>query len=126
LKIKLSDGQTTLDVNFDFVFGIDQVIGTMKAPVVLNLRRLSLNEMYFSEVQIYPNPFSESVTVVSQDQSDSLTRIQIYSIRGSLIMEKEVSTNQTTLSTTHLASGIYLMKLTTKTGHQSFKKLVKR
>lgn len=126
VKIKLSNTRTSLDANVDLLFEANNVIGSVNAPVIINLDALSSDASYLSALQIYPNPFSDSVTIMSPGNSDSLYNVALYSIQGTLIMEKKACTNQTQLSTKHLASGIYLMKLSTPKGHNSFKKLVKK
>jgi uncharacterized repeat protein (TIGR03803 family) len=70
-----------------------------------------------SELNIYPNPFSNKITIVS----DRATTVQIFNVIGSLVFSSETESNKTEIDLSEQANGIYFVKISennqvTKTG----------
>lgn len=84
---------------------------------------LNVNEFNQDTVQVFPNPATNSVTITSQNQT--LKNIQILSLEGRLIQEIENSnTSQTSIVTSQLTTGIYLLKIQNTSGAVLTRKLV--
>ncbi|MDA3853183.1 MAG: alpha-amylase family glycosyl hydrolase [Bacteroidales bacterium] len=74
-----------------------------------------------ADIEIYPNPASSSITIVSPD---GLKRVQIYSILGTLLQQKEVDTHQLEIDTSELKSGTYLTAMMTDDKKIRHKKII--
>jgi bifunctional DNase/RNase len=70
---------------------------------------------------MYPNPVGNQLFIKSQ--SETVTKIQIYSLLGSLV--KTVTINLEKVSVEELSSGLYMVQITTSKGIIS-KKLIKQ
>jgi hypothetical protein len=126
LKFKLSDGITAVDITSGFVFENNKVLGTLKNPVILSLESLSTDDLFLNNIVLYPNPFSNKLTVSSVNQIEKVTKIEVYSTLGALITKVVVKTDETIIDTASFAKGIYLIKLTSDSGHMIIKKMVKQ
>ncbi|TXD51038.1 LamG-like jellyroll fold domain-containing protein [Polaribacter sp. IC063] len=126
LKFYLSNGKKELDANLNFLFENNKVFGNMKAPVVINLKSLSTDHLFLNKVVLYPNPFSESITINASQQVDKVTKIQLFNTIGALINTVSTSKDITTIDTSNLANGVYLIKLSASNGKFTIKKLVKK
>ena len=126
LKFMISDGVAAVDVSSSFVFENNKVFGNMQNPVVLNLKSLSTENLFLNNVVLYPNPFSNSITVDASMQSEKIAKIEIYSTIGVLV--KKVNTNiaKTIVDTSNLSIGLYLVKVTAENGKNSIQKMVKK
>jgi hypothetical protein len=126
LKFKLSDGITAVDITSGFVFENNKVLGSLKNPVILSLESLSTDDLFLNNIVLYPNPFSNKLTVSSVNQLEKVTKIEVYSTIGALITKVVVKTDETIIDTASFAKGIYLIKLTSDAGHMIIKKMVKQ
>ena len=126
LKFKVSDGITEVDAMSSFVFENNKVLGKLKAPVVLNLMSLSSEDVFLSNVVMYPNPFSNSIIINASLQADKVTKIEIFSTIGTLVNTISTDKDITAIETSSLAKGVYLMKLSTSDGKSIIKKMVKK
>ena len=126
LKFMVSDGINEVDVASSFVFENNKVYGNMQTPVVLSLASLSTDNLFLSNVVLYPNPFSNSITIDSSQQTEKVAKIEIYSTIGVLVKKVVTDTDKTTIDTANLANGVYLIKVTTASGRNSIKKMVKK
>jgi hypothetical protein len=126
LKFKLSDRITAVDITSGFVFENNKVLGNLKNPVILSLESLSTDDLFLNNIVLYPNPFSNKLTVSSVNQLEKVTKIEVYSTLGALITKVIVKTEETIIDTASFAKGIYLIKLTSDAGHMIIKKMVKQ
>lgn len=126
LIIKISDGNTEIDAASSFIFENNKVLGDLKNPVVLNLKRLSTDDVFLNNVVLYPNPFSNSIVINASLQQDKITKIELYSTIGVLVNTVFTEKDITILDTSNLANGIYLIKLSTSNGKSSIKKIIKK
>ena len=74
-----------------------------------------------SKVSMYPNPAKSSVTI---DANNAIERVAVYNILGQEVLSKKPNTNSTTLQTSALQRGIYIVKSTIG-GKTTTSKLVK-
>jgi hypothetical protein len=126
LKFKLSDGITAVDITTGFVFENNKVLGSLNNPVILSLESLSTDDLFLNNIVVYPNPFSNKLTVSSINQIEKVAKIEVYSAIGALITRVLVKTDETIIDTASFAKGIYLIKLTSDAGHMIIKKMVKQ
>ena len=126
LRFKVSDGNTEVDVTDSFVFEHNKVLGSLKDPVILNLKSLSSENIFLNNVVLYPNPFSNSITINASLQAEKVTKIEIFNTIGALV--NTISTNKdiTIIDASKLAKGVYLIKLSASNGKFTIKKLVKK
>jgi hypothetical protein len=71
--------------------------------------------------KVYPNPFSDKITI---DNNDKLTRVLVINIAGQRVMDIEYP--QHTISTSNLVSGVYLISLVNEEGLVKTERMVKR
>jgi hypothetical protein len=98
-----------------------------------NVRTLTVNSMFNKQAiyssqmlsnieystfdfSIYPNPASEFINFSFNNQSFENAQIEIYDNLGRLCKTKILKSNQEKIDIQNLTSGIYLIKLETKTG----------
>ena len=76
-----------------------------------------------NSLSMLPNPASENVTFRLKD--DSFRVIEIFDIRGGLIISKEIiSGSEANISVENLSSGIYFAKISSEKGQSAIKKLM--
>ncbi|TVQ89463.1 MAG: T9SS C-terminal target domain-containing protein [Bacteroidetes bacterium] len=84
---------------------------------------VSIADIISNEVVIFPNPFSNSITITN---ALYVERLLINNVIGQLILEKTLSgSEQETISTENLPKGIYLITLIDKDGYRQVRKMVK-
>jgi len=86
---------------------------------------LSTGDVDQSEkIQIYPNPSKGKVSLAHSNTSD-LERIQIFNVLGRLEFETtDFTTELATLNLRHLNSGVYLIRIKSKSGNSTIRKLI--
>jgi len=88
------------------------------APTVV----LGVNEVAKKQdVAIYPNPFTDVVTISGAAQLQS---VSVYDASGKMV--KEIKSSEKTVSLHNLNSGIYMIKLTMKNGTSTTIKAIKK
>lgn len=76
-----------------------------------------------SQVTIYPNPASDSLQIVINQ--NLISKIEIVDLKGAVVISKDnLSVSETMLSTNLLNSGIYIVKIIASNGQSIIKKLV--
>ena len=70
---------------------------------------LSASEVEISHVYIGPNPITNLLTIDLANTNTNLESAVLYDITGKIVLQ----TNKTTLVTTHLQSGLYILEVTT-------------
>ena len=73
-----------------------------------------------NDVLIYPNPFTDIVTITSQEKGE----VEIYNVLGQEIFSKQLTTNNCQLNLSSQPSGIYFVRIVTQEGIVS-RKIVK-
>lgn len=74
---------------------------------------VKVEETKVSGFNMYPNPTSDFITLTNLPNQSSL---ELYSITGEIVMQKEVNQPTIKISLMDLPKGIYLMKVNNKTG----------
>lgn len=88
-NVLISDMQTGLYV-FDCQLGVS-----------------SVNDKEIEEISIYPNPATHQITI----QNNTADNFILYNSLGTAVMNKAISTNQTTISRGNLTNGLYFYSL---------------
>ncbi|WP_456438436.1 T9SS type A sorting domain-containing protein [Psychroserpens sp.] len=81
---------------------------------------LSVEEFGLETIQMYPNPTSSYLTIKTPSQI-TITKIEVYSLLGKKVLISTTGNN--TLNVNQLASGIYVINITSSLGNIS-KKLI--
>ena len=76
-------------------------------------------------MKVYPNPFSESVTIDLGKSPDLSSLLSIYSASGSLILQQKLINTSTSIDLSKLVSGSYLVKVFNNSEIKTMK-LIKR
>ena len=92
----------------------------------INLKSLSTEDSFLSKVLLYPNPFSNNIVVNAKNQTEKVTKIEIFTTIGTLVKTISTNTDITTIDTSNLAKGVYLMKLSASNGKNSIQKMAKK
>ncbi len=77
-----------------------------------------------NELIIYPNPFSDEITIKSI--KNSKYSVEIYNQRGSLVSKQENNnTEEFSINTSKLANGIYHINIIDSNSNKTYKKIIK-
>jgi GH43 family beta-xylosidase len=83
----------------------------------------TVGEMPVSDVELFPNPASEKLTIRNiQDFSD----LAVYSMDGQKIYSRQLSGRECTISTSGFTRGVYVLSLSNKSENHITRKFVKQ
>jgi uncharacterized repeat protein (TIGR01451 family) len=126
-KIKLNPGfavgdviENTAEIYFDFNPAI--ITNTFQTTFVPNLSTSTFDE---NSVVVYPNPAKEMVQISLQHATEIMSKIVIFDMIGKTI--KTTSGNnaqQVSIPVNDLATGVYLIEITTETNLKQIRKLI--
>ena len=85
---------------------------------------LSTSRFDLSSISMFPNPANNTVDL--NMGTFSQLSAKIYNILGKTVLTEEVSSQNSRIDIANLATGAYLVQLTTQDGQQTTKKLIKR
>jgi len=109
----------TFDGKIDEVRLYDRALGESEIQDILSILEIDL----VSSINIYPNPFSESINIQNLNTLNNNASYQLFSINGQLIKQDKLILNQK-IETTYLPRGIYFLKI--NDGVKTFvKKMIK-
>lgn len=76
------------------------------------------SENGFTDISVYPNPANSILNIAIQLKEEQQTNIELFSIMGQKVYEQHYYGNQinTSIYTSDLAKGIYMLKITTSNG----------
>ena len=86
--------------------GFKYQLPNVTTEVFLNSNSTNTKE---HNISVYPNPASTYVNVAGND----INNIQVFNTRGELVATKKVTSNVSTINTSGMHSGLYLMKVQT-------------
>ena len=129
-----SEGKVLLNPGFETELGVTMcaTIHDCTSSKSTEGEGQSISESIDTEIQIYPNPFSEKTNIQINLIEDSFINISIYDLQGkkirTLVDEKKVSKGicQYSINADELPQGTYLCKIQTKSGTQTKKIMVVR
>ncbi|MEM1357165.1 MAG: T9SS type A sorting domain-containing protein, partial [Bacteroidota bacterium] len=96
-------------------------------PCSANASTTSTSNPAADRLQLYPNPFTNQITLEVEGLQGNSTELSIYGSTGQLVQQQrlELRSGRISLPTQHLPSGTYLLRLT-NAGGVSTMKMVKR
>ncbi|SRX55599.1 PQQ-dependent sugar dehydrogenase [Aequorivita sp. CIP111184] len=108
------------DVNKElYIIDIGGSIYKIKGGVIAGTEDFSLGNL----LNMLPNPASENVSFTLKN--NIIQTISLYDIRGRIVFsEKNILTNNKTISISNLNSGVYFAKITSEKGQATVKKLI--
>jgi hypothetical protein len=62
-------------------------------------------------ISVYPNPTSDKVTVKVEKEDITGLQFLLFNMNGKLILQKNLESNETSVSVEQLSSGFYLLKI---------------
>jgi hypothetical protein len=68
-----------------------------------------LSEVYLNSIELYPNPTLNDLQII-QPESNTI-KVTLYSVDGTVLLEKEISSKSELLSLAEFASGIYFVHI---------------
>jgi hypothetical protein len=90
----------------------------------LRMGNVSNNTVSVSNVQIYPNPFTQGTNIYFASEEDKLVHVKITNLSGAIVFEGEFGTNQENQIGEQFPVGMYLLHIKTGEIH-STQKLIK-
>jgi hypothetical protein len=75
-------------------------------------------------VSIYPNPAKDAVQLNIEQVLEEEVLIEVFNNLGQKVLQTATTNNVTNIDVSRLASGNYLMKLTSKTVNKNFKLII--
>lgn len=85
---------------------IDDII--VRGNLITNNNEIELNNSFFS-FTLYPNPATESVSLISNNNSNTDMEIELISIDGKVLLKQNLQNN--ILSLKNISSGVYFIKV---------------
>lgn len=86
---------------------------------LLNVRDLKIFNTLNQKIKVYPNPVSSELSIELQNPAEIQT-LELVNAAGQLVYKAESITLKNSINTSKLAAGLYFVKLTSKTGSQTF------
>jgi hypothetical protein len=83
----------------------------------------SIKNINSSELKIYPNPATTSITI---DNNKSIERVLIYTIQGVKVLELNPGVNTTQINSSGLTSGVYFISVINESGQTQTQKIIIR
>jgi Secretion system C-terminal sorting domain/SprB repeat len=68
-----------------------------------------LSEVYLNSIELYPNPTINNLQIIQPE--NNTIKISVYSVDGTFLFEKEITSKNDQLSLSEFASGIYFVHL---------------
>jgi hypothetical protein len=126
LKFVLADDFQEVDIQKNFVFLDNSVLGDLKNPIQLFTKALSLEDLVLGNTILYPNPFTNEITIDVSKENITISKVEVFNTLGVSIISRTNNLNdKTTINTSNLANGIYLVRLTNAAGEFIVKKMIK-
>ena len=116
-EYRLNDPQPFMGKNFYQLVSYDRDQTFKKSQVLeVNIRSGII-------YTIAPNPFTDKIIIGQSNTLQQTVQIKLTDLYGRIVMEKQINSagGPSTINIPDIASGIYLLKLTTEEGTQVFK-----
>jgi hypothetical protein len=126
LHFYLNDGSTTDSTSKSISFKANEVLGTVKNPIVFS--EININGSYdIATYELYPNPFDEKLSLFFTADFEQELNVSVYATTGQIIWSKTLIANQGNNEfdlTFEGDSGVYYVHI--KTGEDTIiKKVIK-
>jgi len=96
--------------------------GIWKSP--LNTLSTNITEEAIDYFNIFPNPATQEIVINIGTQVRSNLVTKIYSITGQVVLVKDIDNINTTINTSDLSKGYYIVELSNKNGFATREKLI--
>jgi hypothetical protein len=83
---------------------------------------LAINEMISKNIQVYPNPSNNYITLSTQDRNIQIQSVEILNTQGQAVIRE---TDASSLNISALPVGMYLLRIKTQSGDIALKKIIK-
>ncbi|MFA9214009.1 MAG: T9SS type A sorting domain-containing protein [Candidatus Methylacidiphilales bacterium] len=129
IGVSIFDGTIVSYPNFIFSDGqyFDLIRNLQSCYSANSLRKKPTNVAFVNSqknnIQVYPNPFKNKVSVNGGNQQ--IETVEIYSISGNLIKKQNITGNGQEIELSELKSGIYFLKINTPENESTFIKICK-
>lgn len=113
LDLRLVDTETGVEYQCDqnFVFEVNDVVGSLKDPVVLRFNATTTQcETYLTQMVVYPNPVNANETVIFNMTLNKEVRIELVNTLGSVVDSETVSSFPFSMKAPKVP-GIYMVKV---------------
>jgi hypothetical protein len=121
-QVKSPENINSTPVTESYVFDSDEVLGAPFKPMQLHLSKSGIIQGENPLVRVYPNPVRDHLYIFSESE---ISRISVFNSFGACIQVlTDESGNTKHINTNNLPSGLYILKIETKTGME-IKKFVK-
>ena len=98
----------SLLVNGAYIYAATDGAGIWKRPLS---EMTSITELSASNVNIYPNPASDNITIDVSSSLSTHSTLEILNIQGQTILQQQVQQGKTNINISGLAKGVYILKL---------------
>ncbi len=93
-----------------------------KFDVIINAAPLYVNENQLLNLSVYPNPVIDFVSITSEE---NISKLNIYNLRGNLVLTSEENSTTVKLDLSELSGGIYFSEIFSE-GKKKTLKLIKQ
>lgn len=115
-------GAGTFTINYAYT-DANSCSNSANQSVVVSLCT-GIEELNASNVLVYPNPAKDAVNVSIDGVSIDNATIELYDAIGKLVTSEKVNTSVTTISVSHLAKGMYTIRIMMN-GKQTVRRIIK-
>jgi hypothetical protein len=109
---------TTLEIDpsgIPYLAFVDSVYNNKISVMKFDSAYLGITENRNSAFSVYPNPASSLITIDLKNFNSSEKQVEIYNMEGKMVYETQTYENKMILNVKNYPSGVYFIKLTTKT-----------
>ncbi len=85
---------------------------------------VSTDNVFLNNVALYPNPFSNTITINATQQAEKIAKIEIFNTNGVLVNTTVTNIDITTVDISNLAGGMYFIRLSSSGGKYVVKKML--
>ena len=115
-QVKSTESNVPAPLAEKFIFTSDEVYGTPSVPLQLHAIPTGIGKDVKVEVNIYPNPVSDKLHVVS---GSAISRVTVYNSTGnSMLVLSNIREKELEMNTAGLSPGLFTIKIETSSGVQ--------
>ena len=110
---------TTVLVDGEDYFAVNIVNDCPSTPFEVTIEiLLNVDDFNQSQIKLFPNPVNDSFTV---SHSVKINQVSVRNLLGQLVLKKVATSNEVTLDTSSLTTGIYLVTIVAENQKQTIK-----
>jgi len=81
------------------------------------------NELAYS---VYPNPAKDKLNISLLSENSNIAELRIYDVQGRQVLQKTINAKESEIDVSSFSDGLYIIKVTSNTGYEFFRKFVKQ